>query len=216
MNSEGETTPATRRTVRSKAAIGLAGGSTFLAMVSVAGDASASYHTPWSRQNAYDYAVIGQNESYDFDQWAGGAWNDDNVRNNPATTHNNERGADCSGYANKVWAVPAYSAYSSWASGQSTSSWYAGTVDGSWLLALGDNPTNRTMDTWVKRTADNSGGHMGLYEGSRDGLNQWKIYHAKGTNYGIVFEYKPASWFLAGHSEGVDWKISKHYKRVNW
>lgn len=190
-------------------AVGLAGGTLLIGSVGVGDEpASAVYHTPWSRSNAESYALSGLHEKYDGTA-SHSVWSDDNVWN--------ELGADCSGYVNKVWAVPYQRAISYDDHGPySTWHWYNNQVDGSVYLDMYDSRT-RKEDVWVFRRSDNTG-HMGVFFGTTNYAGQWKVMHAKGSAYGIVDEWKPTSYFHQSWDANKQRTIyaSKRYKRGDW
>jgi hypothetical protein len=171
-----------------------------IVVISADDEAAATYHEPWSRTNAYNLGSTGLNEGYEYGH---SKWNDNNVPEAWPT-----EGADCSGYAGKVWAAPAYTSIGTDYSYPYTGTWYSGGVDGSVLLDRND-PRNRQMDVWVIRTAyGGESDHMGVYEGTYDTTYQWKIWHGSGEPSGITSGYHTTAWF--------DQNNAKRYKRANW
>jgi len=193
MTSTNSTRPAAHR-----AGVALAGGAvlatSLIAMsASDASTAQAAYHTPWSRQNAYDLGATGLNEGYEY---ARSKWNDNNVQEGWPT-----EGADCSGYVGKIWAAPAYTAIGTNYSYPWSGAWAAEQVDGSVKINLNDGRT-RKMDAWAWQ------GHMGVFEGSQDSGGKWKIWHAASESIGITSAYKADSYFTGNGA--------KRFKRANW
>jgi len=172
--------------------------------------------SPWSRSSAYALGETGLLEKYDSNQ-ANSVWSDDDTWN--------ETGADCSGYVNKVWQVDQFKTISQNYHGPySTWHWYNNQVDGAYQLALpvgGGAIEQLNIDVWVRRWTQPSngatGGHMGVWEGSYDAAtSKWKLWHAKGTDWGILHEYKGASYFQAFSLDGKDYTVSRRFKRTNW
>jgi hypothetical protein len=166
-------------------------------------EASAAYHPPWSRANAYSLGVTGLYEGY---QYGHSKWNDNNVQDDWPT-----EGADCSGYAGKVWAAPVYTAIGTEPASTYpyTGLWYAGSVDGSVNIPLSDSRT-RKMDAWVMRkSAGATYDHMGVFQGTySSGQGGWKIWHAANEDAGIKESYY-SNTFMTSNSV-------KRFKRANW
>lgn len=190
----------------------VAGAATGVVLTSIVGvgsePASATYHSPWSRQNVYDMGATGVGEAYDS-TGTHSVWSDDNTWN--------EAGADCSGFVNKVWAVPYYKSIGTDYHGPyNTSSWYyAPFVDGAVNINLTDTRT-RLSDVWVFRRADGTG-HMGVFAAAvADANGQWKVMDAANSTVGIRTTPKPNSYFLQHYEGSVLVYESKRFKRADW
>jgi hypothetical protein len=184
--------------MRRKQAIALlataaAGGAVLGNVIAPQGEVDATYQVPWSRANVRNIAFSGLHERYRFGQsW----WVDDD------TWNPYQEGADCSGYVGKAYATPVATAIGTNYGYPDSNTWYAGSVDGSSRITDMFNPNvSREMNVWVRQ------GHMGLWEGTYNKDLGWKIYHAKGSNYGIVEEYKTDGSWGSGY---------RRYKRSNW
>jgi len=160
--------------------------------------ASAQYATPWSRDDAYSIGSTGLGERY---VGANSHWIDNNVWDDPSV-----EGADCSGYAGKVWADPVATAIGVNHLYPWTGTWYTNQMDGAIEIPLTSTQFWYKMDVWVWNNG--AEGHMGVFEGTHDGTSSFKVWHAKGSQYGIVSETKSLSYFTGA---GM-----KRFKRVNW
>lgn len=190
-------TKSTRPTVH-RAGVAIAGGAVLVTSLatmaaSEAPTAQAAYHTPWSRQNAYDHGITGINEGYEFGK---SKWNTNDIQESWPT-----EGADCSGYVGKIWAAPAYTAIGTNYSYPWSGAWAAEQVDGSVKISLTDSRT-RKMDAWAWQ------GHMGVFEGTKDSAGKWKVWHAASEASGISTAYKADSYFTSNSA--------KRFKRANW
>jgi hypothetical protein len=161
---------------------------------------SATYQNPWSRTDAYNLGITGLMEAYEFGH---SKWNNNDVQEAWPT-----EGADCSGYAGKVWAAPAYTDIGTDYSYPDTGTWYSAGVDGSVLIAVNDART-RQMDTWVTRvSAGGSSNHMAVFQGSYNSSYGWKYWNAASEAIGIKDGYHFDSWFTAQNA--------RRFKRANW
>ena len=114
-----------------------------------------------------DYAASGVGSNY---VWGGGTWDPDD---------RSWGGADCSGFVGKVWAVPSYTATTTYAHPYSTYNFY--NEDTHWYRISRSDAEQG--DGWV-RHADGEG-HTGIYDYG-DPWGNPVTYEAMGTAWGIV------------------------------
>lgn len=162
-------------------------------------EAHAAYITPWSRGDAYSIAATGLGEAYEYG-WS--KWYDNNY-------WDTNEGADCSGYAGKVWQNS--SAFNpidvnKWY--VTTLSWYTGGVDSAYAISLWDF-RSIIMDTFVYHSSyGGPGDHMGVFEGSYDSNYGFKTWEGRSESEGINWTYRSLD-VLNGQG-------AKRFKRVNW
>lgn len=139
--------------------------------VTTVAPAAAACTCPEITDNAIiDRAKTGVGSPY---WWGHGCWD---------TTKRSWGGADCSGFAAKVWQVPKWTAnttdyhpYSTWDFYWTKAHWYAISRDNLWK-----------GDTLVWRNKENTGGHIVVYYYG-DPWGSPYVYEARGKDYGIVF-----------------------------
>jgi hypothetical protein len=125
-----------------------------------------------SKEASWDYARDGVRERY---EWGGAKF-----RNND--NWDNDEGADCSGYAAKVWAVDHYSYPMTYYHPYSTFDFYYGFP----YAFFKDRTRASLLTAWTYR--DSEGGpsdHMGLFR-TQTSDGSWTTYEARGSSYGIV------------------------------
>lgn len=146
---------------------------------------------PMTRQEIIDLAVSGVGYSY---WWGNGCWGLDGLNQGscsgscPSCTHSGTLGADCSGYVAKVWQVPGPSAVTQCSHPYSTSNFRWESTHWSEIPRADAQPG----DALVYRNADNTGGHIVLYESGDPWGDSW-VYEARGCSYGIVHRLKSIS-----------------------
>ncbi len=155
---------------------------------------AAAYSTTWSRGQALSYASAGLKERYVY----GGS----TFRNNDRW--DSDEGADCSGYAAKVWAVEHYTSSMTVYHPYSTASFYNGFS----YEVFKDRRYPFYMRAWVYRSsAGGPGNHMGLFDQSNtDGT--WTTLEARGASYGIVRYRRSLSTLISWNYKQTD--------RKNW
>ena len=147
----------------------------------------ASTSSP-SRDAAISRAATAVGFSY---WWGHGAWSSGAAKgscsgNCPSCTHSGSYGADCSGYAAKVWVVPSTNSntatdshpYSTVSFSSDTSQWT--TISRDVLLKA---------DALVYNT--DGEGHIFIYD-SGDGWGSMQAYECKGCAYGCVYNSRTA------------------------
>ena len=155
--------------------------------------ASAWEYDPYrSKSASLEYAKDGVWERYLF----GGA----TFRNN--NTWDSDEGADCSGYAAKVWAVDRYSWPMDFYHPYSTEHFYYGFP----YAVFKDRRTASLLTAWTYR--DNEGGpgnHMGLFR-TKTGDGSWTTYEARSSSYGIVVHTRTLSKLISWNYRRTDRK----------
>jgi hypothetical protein len=148
-----------------------------------------AYDPYWTRDpQAWDYARDGVHERYVF----GGA----KFRNNDQW--DSDEGADCSGYAAKVWAVDRYTYPMTFYHPFSTRDFYYGFEYG----VFKDRSVGKLLTTWTYRSdAGGPGDHMGFFR-TKKADGSWTTYEARGSSYGIIV-----------HTRKISTLISWNYKR---
>ncbi len=126
--------------------------------------------------------------------WGHGCWRTDGTQHGscsgscPSCTHTGSYGADCSGFAAKVWQVPSPSAVTSNAHPYSTSNFRWEQIH--WDRINRDNTARG--DCMVYRNDANTGGHIVVYE-SGDAWGSATVLECKGCAYGCVRNVKAMS-----------------------
>ena len=118
-------------------------------------------------------------------------------------------GADCSGYAGKVWQnSSSYNPIDVNRWYVSTYTWYTGGVDSSYWISLWDY-RSIVMDAFVYRHEfGGPGDHMGVFEGSYNSNYEFKTWEGRSEVEGIASSYRSLD-VLNGQG-------AKRFKRVNW
>ncbi len=144
-----------------------------------------------SRSEIIDLARPAVGYSY---WWGHGCWRTDGTQPGscsgscPDCTHSGSYGADCSGFAAKVWQVPSPSPVSDDAHPYSTRNFrYDGTH---WSQIPRDDALSG--DCFVYRNSSNTAGHIVLYESGDPWGSVW-TYEARGCSYGIVHNLRSLS-----------------------
>nr|ASV46925.1 invasion associated secreted endopeptidase [uncultured bacterium] len=144
---------------------------------------------PTRRDAAISRAASGVGFSY---WWGGSTWDPKNRSSTaigsctgscPNCTHSGTYGADCSGYAAKVWQVPT--------GNTSLTTRNHPYVSGAWMNSTSYWTTVK-RDTVRKADAFATEGHIFIYV-SRTSWNALKAYEAKGCSYGIVHNVRSVS-----------------------
>lgn len=155
---------------------------------------ASAYDSTWSRTQASYYAWYGVYERYVL---GGATYRDNNY-------WDSDEGADCSGYAAKVWAVDKYTYSMTFYHPYSTSNFYSGFA----YEVFRDRSSPYFMDAWTYREANGGpGNHMGLFR-TRNSDGTWTTYEAKGSSYGIIIGNRSVSTL-------INWNY-KHSDRVSW
>ena len=118
----------------------------------------------------------------------------------PNCSHSGSKGADCSGFVAKVWAVPIEYAFTTNKHPYSTYHFYWNSTHWDHIdkgaADKGDSLVYRKLTTGgsdcSSSSSCSSGGHIVLYK-SGDPWGYSYVYHAKGCNYGIKYENKSIS-----------------------
>ncbi len=119
--------------------------------------------------------------------WGGGAWKVGAAAgscsgNCSACTHSGSYGADCSGFAAKVWVVPSSNSNVSTNSHPySTYDFYSTTGGGQWSTISRDSALKG--DAFVYRSG--GAGHIAIYE-SGDAWGTPRVHECRGCSYGCV------------------------------
>jgi len=162
---------------------------------------------PMTRNEIIDLAASGVDYSY---WWGHGCWRTDGAEHGscsgscPDCTHSGSYGADCSGFAAKVWQVPSPIAVSDDAHPYSTREFRYNTTH--W------NPVSRDEalrgECFVYRNSSNTAGHIVVYESGDPWGNLW-TYEARGCSYGIVHNLRSlSSSYIAIRRVNVDGSTS--------
>jgi hypothetical protein len=146
-----------------------------------------------SRDEIIDLAVSGVDYSY---WWGNGCWRLDGTQHGscsgscPDCTHSGSYGADCSGYAAKVWQVPSPSPVTTCSHPYSTEDF---TCSETWWDPISRDDLERG-DAASYRTGGcpGSGGHIVIYESGDPWGSLW-TYEARGCSYGIVHNTRTLS-----------------------
>jgi hypothetical protein len=150
-----------------------------------------AFDSDWTRDpQGWNYARDGVNERYVF----GGS----TFRNNDKW--DNDEGADCSGYAAKVWAVDRYTYPMTVYHPYSTANYY----NGFQYSVFKSNSSARLLNTWTYRA--NNGGpgdHMGLFR-TQTADGSWTTYEARGASYGIVVNTRTLSQLISWNYKRSD------------
>jgi len=180
---------------------------------------ASAYCPTWTRYDAQAYAWRGLHERYVF----GGSKFIDNDRWDPGCASSCtvlQEGADCSGFAAKVYAVPDESGESAVYHPYPTYAFYRVGRDGygpvgaypdaghRYWFSNGDNRNPYWMDLFVYDShAGGPGDHMGVLRGrNRDGT--WMTREARGASYGIVQVNRSLGDLIRWHYKRVqrtDW-----------
>jgi hypothetical protein len=145
--------------------------------------------TSWKRSQAKSYAAPMAKEGY---EWDGGCYKLNDVDDTPRAPNSGGEGADCSGFAFRVWGLPSsgatgyrYYDYTYEIHGPySTAAYYAPSSSYPFKL-LGTKTYTATsyMDAFVYRNSSNTEGHIGLiYAEGANGTDT--IIEAKGDSEG--------------------------------
>jgi hypothetical protein len=162
-----------------------------LAPALVLGLAATAAATPPSmtRQQVIDLAKSGIGYSY---YWGHGSWRSDGAQlgscsgDCPSCTHSGSYGADCSGFAAKVWQVPSPSDITTDLHPYSTYNFRNETTW--WSQVAWD--TVQPADAFVYNT--NGAGHIFIYESGDPWGSVW-AYECKGCSYGCVHDLRTVS-----------------------
>jgi len=159
-------------------------------LLTLAGPARAAPE-PMTTDEIIDLAASGVGYSY---WWGHGCWRMDGQQPGscsgscPNCTHSGSYGADCSGFAGKVWQVPSPSPVSTNSHPYSTREFrYSETH---WDIVSRGNA--RRGDAMVYRNSSNTAGHIIIYESGDPWGSSW-VYEAKGCSYGIVHNLRSVS-----------------------
>ena len=146
---------------------------------------------PMTRNEIMNLAVSGVDYSY---WWGHGCWRSDGEQPGscsgscPDCTHSGSYGADCSGFASKVWQVPSPSPIENDAHPYSTREFRYDTTH--WSQVAREEALRG--DCFVYRNSSNTGGHIVVYESGDPWGNLW-TYEARGCSYGIVHNLRSLS-----------------------
>lgn len=147
---------------------------------------AAAAPQPMTRTEIIDVAKSGMGYSY---WWGGGAWRSDGTQhgscsgNCPSCTHSGSYGADCSGFAAKVWQVPSPTPLTTNSHPYSTSSFYNNTTH--WKKIAWKDA--KKADAFVHNNG--TSGHIVIYEKGDPWGSSW-VYECKGCSYGCVHDLK--------------------------
>ena len=160
-----------------------------------------------TRNEIIDLAISGVDYSY---WWGHGCWRSDGAQlgscsgSCPDCTHSGSYGADCSGYAAKVWQVPSPSPIETNAHPYSTREFRYNTTH--WDPVARDEALRG--DCFVYRNSSNTAGHIIVYESGDPWGNVW-AYEARGCSYGIVHNLRSlTSSYIAIRRVNIDGSTS--------
>ncbi len=163
----------------------LAAATTLLVLLGPALPAAAAPAT-MTREEILDLAISGVGYSY---WWGNGCWRTDGAQhgscsgNCPNCSHSGSYGADCSGYAAKVWQVPSPSAVSSCAHPYST--WHFTCTETWWDAISRGNLQGGDAASYRSGGCPGDGGHIVVFDRGDPWGSMW-TYEARGCSYGIV------------------------------
>ncbi|MBW1809632.1 MAG: hypothetical protein JRJ87_15665 [Deltaproteobacteria bacterium] len=146
---------------------------------------------PMSRTEIINLAKSGVDYSY---YWGHGNWRMDGAQlgscsgSCPNCTHSGSYGADCSGFAAKVWQVPSPSDVTVNSHPYNTGAFRYNETH--WDQISRDNA--QAGDALVYRNSTNTAGHIVVYESGDAWGSSW-VYEARGCSYGIVHNLKSIS-----------------------
>jgi hypothetical protein len=172
---------------RSPLASALLGGLVLLALG--AGGRAAAAPQPMTRAEIIGLAQSGMSYSY---WWGHGCWRTDGAQlgscsgSCPDCTHSGSYGADCSGFAGKVWQIPSPSAVSADAHPYATTNFR---WDMTWWDEIGRDQAE-AADAFVYNSGGS--GHIFIYESGDPWGSLW-AYECKGCSYGCVHNLRTAS-----------------------
>ncbi|MBN1771582.1 MAG: VCBS repeat-containing protein [Deltaproteobacteria bacterium] len=121
--------------------------------------------------------------------WGNGCWRSDGASHGscsgscPGCTHSGSYGADCSGFAAKVWQVPSASAVTSCAHPYST--WDFRCTTAWWSTIDRDSLTRGDAAVYRSGGCPGTGGHIVVYDSGDPWGSLW-TWEARGCSYGIV------------------------------
>ncbi|MBI5481205.1 MAG: hypothetical protein HY906_20270 [Deltaproteobacteria bacterium] len=144
---------------------------------------------PMTRAEIISLAKSGVGYSY---YWGHGSWRTDGTQHGscsgscPSCSHSGSYGADCSGFAAKVWQVPSPSPVSTNSHPYSTYNFRNETTH--WTRVTRDNA--KQADCLVHN--ESGSGHIVVYE-SGDAWGSFWAYECKGCSYGCVHNLRTAS-----------------------
>ncbi len=121
--------------------------------------------------------------------WGNGCWRSDGASHGscsgscPSCTHSGSYGADCSGFAAKVWQVPSASSVTSCAHPYST--WDFTCTSAWWSAIARDSLTRGDAASYRSGGCPGTGGHIVIYDSGDPWGSLW-TWEARGCSYGIV------------------------------
>ncbi|NMC70482.1 MAG: VCBS repeat-containing protein [Myxococcales bacterium] len=146
-----------------------------------------------TRDEIIRLAVSGVGYSY---WWGNGCWRTDGTQHGscsgscPSCTHTGSYGADCSGFAAKVWQVPSPSPVSTCAHPYST--WHFTCTETWWTAIARGSLQKGDCASYRVDGCPGSGGHIVVWERGDPWGSMW-TYEARGCSYGIVHNSRTLS-----------------------
>ena len=146
-----------------------------------------------TRDEIINLAISGVGYSY---WWGNGCWRTDGTQHGscsgscPSCTHTGSYGADCSGFAAKVWQVPSPIAVSSCSHPYST--WHFTCTETWWRAISRESLEKGDCASYRSGGCPGSGGHIVVFERGDPWGSMW-TYEASGCSSGIVHQSRTLS-----------------------